>query len=101
MIPALSAIGSVVGTMAAEHVLHAPARASVAGADFGQVFTEVGAMIDQLKTAEAVSISGIQGRASLQEVVETVMSAEQSLHAGLAIRDKLISAYQSLSQMAI
>lgn len=101
MIPALSAIGSVVGTLAAENVLQAPAHASVAPAGFNNVLAEVGKAIDSLKAAEATSISGVQGGASLQEVVETVSSAEQSLHTALAIRDKAVSAYQALSQMAI
>ncbi len=57
--------------------------------------------VDRLKAGEAASISGIQGKASAQEVVEAVMSAELTLQSALAIRDKVVSAYQEVSRMAI
>lgn len=72
------------------------------GSDFA---TMLGAAItefsDKLKQAEAVSIGGVKGTASLQDVVEHVMSAEQSLQAVIAVRDKVVSAYQEISRMAI
>jgi flagellar hook-basal body complex protein FliE len=49
----------------------------------------------------AASIAGIQGKASTQQVVEAVMSAEQSLQTAVAIRDKVVAAYLELSRMAI
>lgn len=57
--------------------------------------------IDTLKAGEAVSLKGIKGQASVQEVVEAVMAAEQTLQAGIAIRDKVVSAYLEISRMAI
>jgi flagellar hook-basal body complex protein FliE len=54
-----------------------------------------------LKNAEAVSIAGIRGQASVQQVVEAVMSAEQTLQGAIAIRDKAVSAYLELSRMSI
>ena len=56
---------------------------------------------EKLRHAEAVSISGIKGMASTQEVVEKVMAAEQSLQAAIAVRDKVVSAYLEVSRMAI
>lgn len=101
MIAALPAIGSMVAGFAVDQIAGALKPPAAAGADFGQVLTEVGAAIDRLKTAEATSISAIEGGASLQEVVESVVAAEQSLHTVLAVRDKMVSAYQSLAQMSI
>ena len=54
-----------------------------------------------LKNAEAMSIAGIRGQASVQQVVEAVMSAEQTLQSAIAIRDKAVSAYLELSRMPI
>ena len=54
-----------------------------------------------LRRAEAVSIAGIRGTASTQEVVEKIMAAEQSLQAAIAVRDKVVSAYTEISRMAI
>lgn len=78
-----------------------PAAGS-ASADFGAV---LGRMItdtaDVLRTAEATSIMGVKGQASVQEVVESVLAAEQTLQAAIAIRDKVVAAYLELSRMAI
>jgi flagellar hook-basal body complex protein FliE len=57
--------------------------------------------IDTLKAGEASSISGIQGKASVQQVAEAVMAAEQTLQTAIAIRDKVVAAYQEIARMAI
>jgi flagellar hook-basal body complex protein FliE len=103
MIPALSLLGSVLGSAATAATEVAPAQAvATPGASFGQLLAGVSTQaVDDLKAGEATAISGLQGKASVQQVVESVMSAEQSLNTAMAIRDKAVSAYQSLSQMAI
>ncbi|WP_414473330.1 flagellar hook-basal body complex protein FliE [Microvirga sp. M2] len=57
--------------------------------------------IDTLKAGEASSISGIQSKASVQQVAEAVMAAEQTLQTAIAIRDKVVAAYQEIARMAI
>lgn len=70
--------------------------------DFSTVLEKmVNDAVGTLKTAEATSLKGVQGQASVQEVVEAVMAAEQTLQAGIAIRDKVVSAYLEISRMAI
>jgi flagellar hook-basal body complex protein FliE len=104
MIPALSLVGSLFGTPAVSQALPAAEQsASVAAvsSNFGQVFAQVGEAIDTLKAGEAASISGLHGQTSVQNVVESVMGAERSLQTVVAIRDKIVSAYQTISQMAI
>ncbi len=54
-----------------------------------------------LRQAEQLSIAGIQGQADTREVVDAVMSAEQSLQAAIAIRDKIVTAYLEVSRMGI
>lgn len=56
---------------------------------------------DRLRSAEAVSVAGLRGNASTQQVVEQVMAAEQSLQMAIAVRDKIVSAYLEISRMAI
>jgi len=104
MIPALSLAGSLFAPSAVSQALPAaqqPAAAAAAGSDFSQVFSKVGEAIDTLKAGESAAISGLQGQTSVQNVVESVMSAERSLQTVIAIRDKIVSAYQTISQMAI
>lgn len=72
------------------------------GVDFGTALQQVVADAAQsLKTAETVSVAGMEGRASAQKVVEAVMTAEQNLQAAIAIRDKVVNAYLELTRMAI
>ncbi len=104
MIPALSLLGSILGPVASDASMAVTAAQTPAapGASFGQVLADVSAgVVGDLKAGEATAISGLQGKASVQQVVESVMGAEQSLNTAMAIRDKAVSAYQSLSQMAI
>lgn len=71
-------------------------------ADFAALLGDaIAGMSQKLRNAEAVSIAGIKGMASTQDVVETVMAAEQSLQAAIAVRDKIVSAYMEISRMAI
>jgi flagellar hook-basal body complex protein FliE len=46
-------------------------------------------------------MAGLQGKASVQQVAESVMGAERTLQTSLAIRDKAVAAYQQISQMQI
>lgn len=70
--------------------------------DFSQVLAQASAgAVDTIKQGEAMSIGGIEGKVSAQQVVESVMSAEQTLQMVIAIRDKVVAAYQQISQMAI
>ncbi|MDI4234840.1 flagellar hook-basal body complex protein FliE [Bradyrhizobium sp. 31Argb] len=69
---------------------------------FDGVLEQVAAdAIGSLKGGEAASVSYIQGKVSAQSVVEAVMSAEQTLQMAVAVRDKVVQAYQEVSRMAI
>jgi flagellar hook-basal body complex protein FliE len=70
--------------------------------DFGQVLAQMsGDAVNTIKTGEATSIAGLQGNATVQDVVQSVMSAEQTLQTAIAIRDKVVAAYQEITRMAI
>lgn len=110
----LSAFDKIAGTSFAEtaptqKAAFSPAAvSSIAGpaatapTDFGDVMAQVAASArDAIRTGEATAISGIQGKATAQQVVEAVMSAEQSLQTVVAIRDKVVAAYLELSRMPI
>ena len=57
--------------------------------------------VGRLEQAETLSIAAIRGEAETREVVDAVMSAEQSLQAAIAIRDKVVQAYLEVSRMQI
>ncbi len=80
----------------------AAASAVAKPVDFMDVLAEVsGSAISDLRAGEAASIAGMEGKMSVQQVVEAVMSAEKSLQTALAVRDKVVSAYQEIGRMAI
>ncbi|WP_395664878.1 flagellar hook-basal body complex protein FliE [Methylocella sp.] len=102
MIGAVSFASPLLGPAAAGAASAASSAAGAAGASFGDVFAAlVGDATKNLKAGEATAILGVQGKATTQQVVESVMSAQQSLQTAIAVRDKAVAAYQSLSQMAI
>jgi flagellar hook-basal body complex protein FliE len=109
MVSAVSSISSMIDRPAAIAAVPsfgiqptASAAAGVSQASFSDVMAQVATTtIDTMKAGEAASISGMQGKASVQQVVEAVMSAEQTLQTAIAIRDKVVAAYQEIARMAI
>lgn len=104
----LSAFDKVAGTSFAEtapvqRAAALPVQAAApAGAEFCDIIAQFATQArDALRMGEATSIAGIKGTASAQQVVEAVMSAEQSLQTVVAIRDKVVAAYLELSRMPI
>jgi flagellar hook-basal body complex protein FliE len=85
--------------------MNAVERAAPAGStpdDFSGMITQmITETAEALHKAENTSVAAIQGQASVQNVVETVMNAEQMLQAAIAVRDKVTAAYLELSRMAI
>lgn len=73
-----------------------------APADFAHVLGQMAMdAIGVVKASEATSIAGVRGQATVQQVVEAVMAAEETLQTGVAIRDKVVSAYLEISRMSI
>ena len=106
MLEAVSSILKGVGDIARSSDI---AKSSSVVAQTGQPTLGFGGVLEQvasdaigtLKAGEAASISYIQGKVSAQSVVEAMMSAEQTLQMAVAVRDKVVQAYQEVSRMAI
>ncbi|MBR0850637.1 flagellar hook-basal body complex protein FliE [Bradyrhizobium diazoefficiens] len=79
-----------------------PAVQSTGEVGFDSVMKQVTTdAIGTLKAGEAASISAIQGKESTRRVVEALMSAEQALQTAVAVRDKVVQAYQEVVRMSI
>ena len=61
----------------------------------------VSGVIEAGRASEAMSIKAAVGQADLREVVTAVTSAEISLQTAIAIRDRVIQAYQEILTMPI
>jgi flagellar hook-basal body complex protein FliE len=99
---AIESIGGVVASAVATRSSAAAAPAASAPASFGEVLGNIviGAA-ESLKAGEAAAIAGLTGAAPPLAVVGAVTSAQHTLQAALAIRDKVVSAYQEISRMTI
>ncbi len=51
--------------------------------------------------AESLGIAGVAGQADLMDVVQAVGNAEMTLQTVVAVRDKMVNAYQELMRMPI
>lgn len=69
---------------------------------FGDILQNKAAdAIRVMRAGETASAKAITGEASLPEVVQAVNSAELTLQTVVAVRDRLISAYQEIMRMPI
>lgn len=82
-----------------------PALQSVATApsnDFGAMLARFASeTVDTMRQGEAAAAAGLHGTLPVHEVVDKVMAAEQALHTGIALRDKIVAAYLEISRMTI
>ncbi len=72
------------------------------GGGFGEMLTEaLQSTVDAQKTAEATSAKAVNGKADVTDVVTAVTNAEVALDTVVAVRDRVISAYQEIMRMPI
>ena len=76
----------------------AAAAAPTFGALLEQTLSEA---IDAGRKGEAIATAAVSGRTGLQEVVEAVNAAELTLQTVVAVRDRMIAAYQEILRMPI
>jgi flagellar hook-basal body complex protein FliE len=70
------------------------------GVDFGDMLKHVVQdNITELKKGEQMATKGALGKADLTDVVNAVSNAEVTLQAVVAVRDRVIAAYQEIMRM--
>ena len=75
---------------------------AASGSSFGAVLQgAIGGLIDLGHTADAKSVQTMAGGGNLTDVVMAVSKAELALQTSVAVRDKVISAYQDIMRMAV
>ncbi|MEP3435590.1 MAG: flagellar hook-basal body complex protein FliE [Hoeflea sp.] len=108
MIGAASALTKLPGTgdtnlASAASMPQMAANAGMAAAgSFAEVMQSLGeGVMDNLKVAEGQSFAAVRGEVPTRDVVDAIMTAEQSLQTAVAIRDKLVTAYLEIARMQI
>jgi flagellar hook-basal body complex protein FliE len=80
----------------------AAGAAAGAGSDFTQFLSQaMNNAVSTMKTGEQVAASGAAGKGDVVSVVNAVNAAELTLDTVVAVRDKVIAAYQNIMQMPI
>lgn len=78
------------------------AVAASAESDFGGFLDKsISQAVDTLKESERVSLAAVSGKASAQDVVRSVLAAEMTVQSVVAIRDKMVQAYQEIMRIAV
>ena len=98
----LGGIGSSLPLRPPQGGLPAGGASATTQADFASALKAAAdRAVNTLQTAETVSMQAMLGEADIQQVVNKVMEAERTLSTALAIRNKLIAAWQEISRMQI
>jgi flagellar hook-basal body complex protein FliE len=77
-------------------------RALTGGADFGSALTRaIEGAVATGRQADAQSAAAVSGGGNITEVVTAVSKAELALQTTVAIRDRVVQAYQDIMRMPI
>lgn len=63
--------------------------------------TKAAESIDTMRSSEQLSAQAVTGEANITEVVQAVTDAEITLQTVVAVRDRMVSAYQEIMRMPI
>lgn len=82
-------------------VTETPAATSTQGGFNDMLKSAISDTASLSKQSELTTVSAMQGKADIQDVVLAVSNAETALQTVIAVRDTAIKAYQSIIQMPI
>ena len=99
---AAAAAYQAVAKIGAESVASGVSAGAGTGGDFSQFLSQaMNNAVSTMKTGEQMAANQATGQTDIVGVVNAVNNAELTLDSVVAIRDKVISAYQSIMQMPI
>ncbi|MBI5164677.1 MAG: flagellar hook-basal body complex protein FliE [Magnetospirillum sp.] len=76
--------------------------AAAPGSDFASVLKDAAKVaVGSLKEGEQATAAGLTGKADIRDVVAAVNNAELTLETVVAVRDKVINAYNEIMRMPI
>ena len=72
------------------------------GPDFGKLLTDqLQGVMDAGKKSDQLSLDMVNGKANVVDVVTAISQTELAMESMVAVRDKVISAYQEIMRMPI
>jgi flagellar hook-basal body complex protein FliE len=96
-------IGSAINAYAnAAKIMSNAAPPTAGGESFGELLQNAASStMDTLKKGEQASLQAVTGNADLASVTQAVTDAQVALQTVVAVRDRVISAYQDIIKMPI
>ncbi|MEQ1888975.1 MAG: flagellar hook-basal body complex protein FliE [Alphaproteobacteria bacterium] len=80
----------------------ATAGPSTSGPSFGDLVKDaIGDAVNTTKASETASIKAISGKTDVVDLVTAVNDAEMTLQTVIAVRDRVVQAYQEIMRMPI
>jgi len=84
----------------ANRIASGAAQGAAGGESFATLLQNAGtSFVDTLKKSESASLQAVTGKADLAAVTEAVTNAQMALQTVVAVRDRIISAYQDILKM--
>ena len=78
------------------------ARPTQRTADFSSMVSNAAeSALQTLRHAEQTTASGVTGKADVQDVVQALSNAELTMQTVVAVRDKVLSAYNDVMHMTV
>src|SRR4051812_11579622 len=72
------------------------------GTDFGKFLTdEIQGVVNAGKTSDKMSLDLVNGKANVVDVVTAISQTQLAMESMVAVRDKVISAYEEIMRMPI
>lgn len=69
---------------------------------FGDMLRAAAAQsVETVRRGDEISTAGLTGDASVQQVVEATMDMESTVRVSVAVRDRIVEAYQEIMRMPI
>lgn len=98
--PTFAAIQNAYGK--ARDVPAAQTEAAQLGETFGaMVENATQQAVDTVRAGDQTASAGLAGRADMQAVVEATMAMDSTVRVSVALRDKMVEAYQEIMRMPI
>lgn len=78
------------------------AGASGSGASFASMIGEAASSaLATLRNGETTTAAGLAGKADVQDVVQALSNAEMTVQTVVAVRDKVLNAYNAIMSMTV
>ena len=100
-IPPVMSLSQVASAYAASGS-SAPASGASGGGGFADMVGNAArSALQTVRAAETTTASGVAGRTDVQSVVQAMSNAEVTVQAVVAVRDKVVGAYDEVMRMSV